>query len=462
MAKPTRITRSLIDKLQPASTDVWVWDSELPGFGVRVRPSGRKTYMVRYRSRAGVQRKLNIGRCCDMTPDKAKDMAREVFTAVAAGNDPASDRSAQPTSNTVERLFSAYVADMRARGRASSDEVERALLLAKNNAADALGRQADAAEVSPSQVVGYIAKLYRSGRRGAADKHRSYIASAYAWAMRSANDYTVEHRQDWGISRNPVADIARDQGAVRARDRNLSASELQMLWQDAEPGRASGFNPETAACIRMLIACGQRVQETLRIEGKEIDLQAMVWSMPASKTKLRTRGHDVPLPASVAVDIRLLTAMHGNGALFPGRLGKPIMDHRSINRALARWAEARGVAPFQSRDLRRTWKSRSHDAGLSIEMRDIIQQHARPGAGSKHYDRAIYLPQMRAAMQLWDDWIMANLEPSSTACQRPVGPLAGEAGCAGFISVSSNSVRSLVKPALHVGEHSGGLVGCLA
>ena len=44
------------------------------------------------------------------------------------------------------------------------------------------------------------------------------------------------------------------------------------------------------------------------------------------------------------------------------------------------------------------------------------------------------MPQMREAMQLWEDWIVANQEPSAAGAQRPVGTLAGEAGCAGFIS----------------------------
>lgn len=72
------------------------------------------------------------------------------------------------------------------------------------------------------------------------------------------------------------------------------------------------------------------------------------------------------------------------------------------------------------------------------------------------------MPQMREVMQLREDWIVANLEPSAAGAQRPVGALAGEAGSSCFVSVSSNSVRSRVKAALHVGEHSGGGVGCLA
>ncbi|MNP22102.1 hypothetical protein D3C76_1147560 [compost metagenome] len=78
---------------------------------------------------------------------------------------------------------------------------------------------------------------------------------------------------------------------------------------------------------------------------------------------------------------------------------------------MRRWCgEKVGPLPaFQPRDLRRTWKSRSHDAGIDRFTRDLIQQHAKSDTGSKHYDRAVYLPQMRAAMKLWDAYLIKVL-----------------------------------------------------
>lgn len=60
---------------------------------------------------------------------------------------------------------------------------------------------------------------------------------------------------------------------------------------------------------------------------------------------------------------------------------------------------------FTSRDLRRTWKSRAHDAGVDRFTRDLIQQHAKSDTGSKNYDRADYVPQMREAMAKWSAWL---------------------------------------------------------
>ncbi|WP_191060719.1 Arm DNA-binding domain-containing protein, partial [Geminicoccus harenae] len=88
-----KLTKTLVDGLKPGEKDQWIWDTEAPGFGVRVQPSGRKTYVARYRTIDGkVQRKMTVARCTDMPPDRARDLARKVFAAVAAGEDPAAQR----------------------------------------------------------------------------------------------------------------------------------------------------------------------------------------------------------------------------------------------------------------------------------------------------------------------------------------------------------------------------------
>jgi len=406
-----KLTKTIVDSLKPAASDVWVWDSDLPGFGVRVQPSGRKTYVTRYRIASGTQRKQTLARCSDMPPDRARDLARKTFAAVAEGKDPAAERrpaKKAATTATVENLFKGYVASLCAKNRASADEVERMLLDAKDNAADALGRDKPAAEVQPLAVVNYVSRFFKRGHRGAADKARSYVASAYAWGIASANDYTVEHRQDWGIVRNPAADVAKDSGAIKTRDRNLSADEIRQLWDATlEPG--NGFSDGTAACIRLLIGCGQRVEETLRLDGAEIDIEAKLWRMPAEKTKGRKRPHTIPLPAVVIPTLEALIAKRGDGPLFPGRTdsSEERMDHRAVNRAIGRWLEREDVTleHLQTRDLRRTWKSRTHDAGIDRFTRDLIQQHAKSDTGSKNYDRAEYLPQMREAMGKWSSWL---------------------------------------------------------
>lgn len=402
-----KLTKTMIDAAKPLpDDDTWIWDSEVEGLGVRIRKSGRKTYVVRYRVRNAqrTQRKMHLAPCSHITPDKARELARKVFSRVADGQDPLADARPEKCSReaSVEQLFKGYVAWMRDNGKSSADEVERVLLTAKSgSAADALDRKRPAREVTPHDVIEFVSGFFRRGKRSSADKARSYIASAYAWGIASANDYTVAHRQSWGITTNPAAAIARDAGATSPRSRNLSHAELHQLW-NATLSQAF-FRRDVGAAIRILIACGQRVQETLRLDGVEVGATLGEWHMPIEKTKTKRRAHTIPLPSIIMPTLLDLIAIHGSGPLFPAS----DIDHRTINRAIRQWLRRADVdiAPFQTRDIRRTWKSRTADAGIDRFTRDLIQQHAKSDTGSKNYDWADYLPQMREAMVKWSGWL---------------------------------------------------------
>lgn len=359
--------------------------------------------------RDGKRSKKAIGRYPEMTLAMARQyMAGEVSPALQSGK---SLRAAyQGERPTVEAMFRGYVASMKDAGKASADEVERMLLTTKTDcAAEVLGRNRLAAEVEPADVADLVARFYRRGYKGAADKMRSYVSSAFNWARKNANDYKNPNRRDWGVKGNPAEDVPRDPEAVGTRERNLSAEEINQLWHGAV-ATSEGFSLETAAAVRLLIGCGQRVEETLRIDGAEIDLATATWNMPKHKTKMKLRPHSIPLPRQVLPVLAELIEAHGDGPLFPARTGAKgeRISPRSLRQSLNRWLDSDGVTleRFQPRDLRRTWKSRAGDgARISKEDRDLIQQHAKGDTGSVHYDRADYLQHMREQMAKWEAWL---------------------------------------------------------
>lgn len=427
-----KITKTAIDAMQaPEKGDFVLWDSELQGFGVRIQSSGRKTYLVRYRRKAdGKQRKMNICRVSDATPDKARGLARDVFLAVAAGEDPAGERerSKEKTESrvTIEQLFKARVANMREKGIAMTDEVERVLLKAGHNAADFMGRDRAPETITPDDIIKFVQVHFKAGNRGAADKARSYLSATFQWAIKSANDYTVNERKDWGLTINPVLAVPKDTGAKTVRDRNLSLAEIKKIWFGCQDGNF-GFTEGMEVLFRMLIACGQRVHETLRIEGHEIDIANRLWTMPKHKTKMKMYDHLIPLPEVIIPDLKRLKAQYGDGYLFPPRSDSE-GDHLaavSVSHAIRRAFGGDGfqqiifdMEAFTPRDLRRTWKSRAKDAGVDRFTRDLIQQHAQNDTGSKHYDRADYLPEKREAMDKWSALLYQLLYPTKSVQQQ--------------------------------------------
>ena len=353
----------------------------------------------------GKRRKLQLGRYPDMPlADARAAFNARVRDVLAQRRNPAA-MAVMADRPTVQRLFDAYCDRMAADGKASAVEVRRCL----GFAAQHIGADRLAGDIHASDVSAYLAVVYGRGAKVAADRVRSYLSAAFNFGLKAGNDYRAEQRQDWGIQVNPVAAIQKDTSASVPRDRALSAKELATFWHALDLG---GFSLETRAALRLMICCGQRLRETLRMEVQDVDLAAGVWHMPAHKTKGGRHPHVVPLP-SLAVDvIRELRKVHRTGLLMP------IHDH-SVTTAVMRWLDGAPVAHFQVRDLRRTWKSRAHDAGVDRFTRDLIQQHAKTDTGSKHYDRADYLPQMGEAMRKWGNWLEAVL----FAPEKPAGAL---------------------------------------
>ena len=327
-------------------------------------------------------------------------------------------RLVAPSERTLDLLFAGYIAAMRKDGKSSADEVAGRLDWAKER----LGADRLAGAITDHEIADLLSGIDVRGKRAMADHMRSYLSAAFNWGIHAATDYRVpkDKRIDWGIPFNPVAKIKRDTGAATARERNLSAVELRELWTGLQ---GEGFSPDMAACIQLLVLLGQRVRETLRMDGAEIDLEQMLWTIPRLKTKGRKRPHHVPLPKMSEPILRGLIARNGMGPLFPpatsGR-GERMQSH-SVNQSLRRWLDERKASRYQSRDIRRTWKSRMGDGAMVDRFtRDLIQQHAQGDTGGKHYDQADYLPQMRTAMMRWESWLENVLDDDGAKVARLV------------------------------------------
>jgi Arm DNA-binding domain len=107
-----KITKRLIDTLRPDANgaEVFRWDSELRGFGVRIMPSGVASYHIQYRTPEGRTRRMAIGRVGTLTPDEARRSARERLSAAANGSDPSTERRAVRNAMTVSELCDRYLA----------------------------------------------------------------------------------------------------------------------------------------------------------------------------------------------------------------------------------------------------------------------------------------------------------------------------------------------------------------
>ena len=110
-----KITKRVVDNLKVGPSEYLAWDVQLPGFGVRVRPTGAKSYIVYYyragSGRGAPQRRYTIGAVGKITPDKARERAKVILGAVAQGEDPASQKARERQAPTVAVLADRFLAE---------------------------------------------------------------------------------------------------------------------------------------------------------------------------------------------------------------------------------------------------------------------------------------------------------------------------------------------------------------
>src|SRR3546814_5839804 len=95
MAK-IKLTKSAIDAAQPQAQAVELRDTLVPGFLCKITPSGRKVFMLQYRTNAGERRKPALGQYGELTVEQARSLAQEWLAQVRRGGDPAADKAAAP------------------------------------------------------------------------------------------------------------------------------------------------------------------------------------------------------------------------------------------------------------------------------------------------------------------------------------------------------------------------------
>ena len=110
------LTKRTVEALEPADKPWIAWDDKLVGFGVRVQPSGTRSFIVNYRAGEGGRKAPNkrvvVGRHGRVTPDQARRKAQELLGRVAGGGDPAAERADARALPTLGEVCDDYIVDM--------------------------------------------------------------------------------------------------------------------------------------------------------------------------------------------------------------------------------------------------------------------------------------------------------------------------------------------------------------
>lgn len=386
-----KLTKTVVDAAEPRDRQYTLWCSDLPGFGVYILPSGKRTYFVDYRNADGVRRRMTIGRHGKVTTEEARKLAIATFGSTVRGEDPADDRATRRKSLTVAELCGNYlaavekgvVAGMGGRPKKpASVAIERGRiarhivpLLGKRLVVDL--KASDVARFIKDVTLGKTAADVKTGKRG-----RAIVEGGAGTAGRTAGllGGILAYAVDEGvIAANPCHGVKRP--AVAKRDRRLSAEEYKRLGTTIA-NRAETDAWQGQAGLRLLALTGCRLGEIGKLRWTEVDLEGQALRLADSKTGASVR----PIGrAAVAILEELARAKTGDYVLPGAR------DHRKPFGGLAAVVEKTVTAAkldgVTAHTLRHSFASVAADLDYSESTIGAILGHSTHTTTSRYVHR---------------------------------------------------------------------------
>jgi len=349
-----RLLKRTIDSLIVDGSDYVVWDTQLSGFGIRVSPNGRKTFLIQYRFH-GKSKRVSLGKYGLVTVDQARREAHKILGTLASGKNPSiavQRHIKSPTLNKVAKRFLDEYVSVRLKP----------------------GTQANYRQVLKCYVLPVL------GKRKIVDIHREDIAALHLSLKDIPNQANrcvlvlskiFNLCEEWGLreqSQNPCKHVQRYK--ENKRHRFLSKSELSHLWQILDKVALENTASIYAVnAYKLLILTGCRLSE----------IQTLKWSF--------IRGHHVEFPdtktgykrlplndAAMAI-LKQTPQQPDNDYVICGeKAGRHIVNLQKSWRRIRKQA---GLDDVRIHDLRHTFASHAVMGGTPLALVSRLLGHSK-------------------------------------------------------------------------------------
>ena len=345
-----RLTKRSVDALEVREKDYLVWDADIRGFGVRVYPSGKKTYLVQYRNGRRTRR-ITIGQHGVLTAEEGRTLAKKVLGDIASGRDPSSEKQHKRRAPTVaglcDRFLDEYVYE---HCKPATARDYRSII--RRFIQPELG-PLPIAEVTRADVIAFHYKLRSTPYQ--ANRAASMVSKLFNLA------------EDWGLRQagtNPARRIKKNR--EEEKKRFLSDAEQERLGAvllEALESGSEGLYQVSAIMLLMLTGC--RLNEILTLRWDYVGSHHL--NLPDSKTGKRR----IPLPREAHEILSALPRVSGNPFVIVGQAeGSHLIN---LQKPWRRIRQLAGLGDVRIHDLRHTYASVAMKAGIDpFTLKEIM------------------------------------------------------------------------------------------
>jgi integrase len=387
---PQRFSDAWIRRLQlsAGATDQFLWDPELPGFGVRVR-STKATYLVQYRFQKATQRE-SLGDVRKLTLEEARKVARQFFAKLELGLDPrAEKRKAEEGAAAAKLTFKAvvdhYLKAKEAKMRPNTYKAANAYF----NAKWAPLHRKPISTIDRKAVAEQLRRIVEDHGPTSAARARSNLSALFAWAMKEGM-----------ADSNPVVGTNNPIEGKQGRDRVLTDAELKIVWRHCP-------DDDFGRILRLLLLTACRRDEIGWLRWSEVDLPGSRLLLPAERTK-PGRALEMPLVPTARAILEAAPRRLGREFVFGGggfgawSWCKLAFDARITS------TEGRALPPFRIHDLRRTVRTGMSKLGVQPHVAELVLNHVAHRSGVVGvYDHHDYQPEIAEALARWEAHVLA-------------------------------------------------------